>query len=352
MENFGAIRLARGTLGVMTDTGTTSATSPAEGRQKGSKEASAPAPGGPFFGWPTFVAKPFTYREGRDAGISARTLQSAEFRQIVWGVYVHSRVTVDGLTEARAIKRALPDHAFVSHLTAARLLGAVVPHTSRLHASVPRGHHRSSREHLVVHSSTRDPVDFRGLRVTSAIDTFLDCATLLDLVDLVILGDSLVKKRRTTPEQLLAGCAAARGRGVRRARKAAALVRSGVDSPMETRARLLRVLSGLPELETDIRFYDDQGNLQRRLDAGDRATRTAVEFDGRHHIEREETWEADIGRREEFEDKRWRIVTLTSKDIFTTPGETVKRLRRIFQQRGIPLGRPRDDWRRHFSGRE
>lgn len=324
----------------------------APSKPAGRKPGGPQTPKGPFFGWPAFVAKPFTYREGRDAGISARTLQSAEFRQIAWGIYVHSRVTVDGLTEARAIKRALPDHAFVSHLTAARLWGAVVPHTPHLHASVPRGHHRSSRTHLVVHSSTRDPVTFRGLRVTSGVDTFLDCATLLDLVDLVILGDGLVKKGRTTTERLVAACAAARGRGARRAREAAALVRSGVDSSMETRARLLRVLSGLPELETDIRFHDEQGILLRRLDAGDRKTRTAVEYDGRHHIERKETWEADIGRREEFEDQHWRIVTLVSKDIFTTPGATVERLRRIFRERGIPPGRPRDDWRRHFSERE
>jgi len=267
-------------------------------------------------------------------------------------VYVHARVKIDGLMEARAIDCALPDHAFASHLTAARVWGAVVPHTSHLHASVPRGRVRSSRANLVVHSSVREPVTFRGIRVTSAVDTFLDCARLLDLVDLVVLGDSLVKKKRTTPADLVAACEAASGRGARRAREAAALVRAGVDSGMETRARLLRVLAGLPELETDIRFYDDEGNLLRRLDAGDRSTRTAVEYDGRQHIDRQESWEADIERREEFEDEEWRIVSLVSKDIFVTPGKTVERLRRIFRKRGISVGSPRDDWCRHFPGRD
>ncbi|HLS45417.1 MAG TPA: hypothetical protein VK045_08275 [Ornithinicoccus sp.] len=204
----------------------------------------------------------------------------------------------------------------------------------------------------MVHSSERQPVTFRGFRVTSAVDTFLDCARLLDLVDLVILGDSLIKKKRTTPADLIAACQTANGRGARRARQAAALVRAGVDSPMETRARLLRVLSGLPELETDIRFYDEEGNLLRRLDSGDRRTRTAVEYDGRQHIERQDNWEADIERREGFEDDEWRIVPLVSKDIFVTPGKTVDRLRRIFRKRGIPVGPPRDTWRRHFPGRD
>lgn len=297
------------------------------------------------------VKKPFTYRQGIAADIPVRTLQSDEFCQLLWGIYLHSSVKQDGLTRARAVACALPSQAFVSHLTAARLWGAVVPHSPRLHGSVPRGLPRSSRAGLVVHSSARAPQTFHGLRVTSAVDTFLDCATLLDLVDLVILGDSLVRKCRTTPEKLVAWCGEARGRGSRSAREAAALVRAGVDSPMETRARLLRVFSGLPELETDIRFHDEQGEVVRRIDAGDRATRTAVEYDGRQHITREENWEADIERREEFEDRRWRIVTLVSKDIFVTPGDTVARLRRVFRERGMLLGRPRDDWRRHFPGR-
>src|SRR5690606_22198504 len=103
------------------------------------------------------------------------------------------------------------------------------------------------------------------------------------------------------------------GRGIRVARRAAGLVRAGVDSPMETRSRMLRVLSGLPELQTDLRFYWPNGDLRRRLDAGDRETRTAIEYDGRHHVERVAQWESDVLRREEFEDEEWRIMTLVSR---------------------------------------
>lgn len=301
--------------------------------------------------WPDFVVRPFTHREAKVAGIPARSLDSGDFCRLLRGVYIHAHVTADAVVEARAAILASAEGAFVSHHTAARLWGAVVPHVVRLHVSVPPGHRRSSRPDMVVHSSSRTPTTFRAVPVTTPVDTFLDCATALDLVDLVILGDSLVKRGRITPEQLLAGVQAGCGRGVRQARTAAALVRQGVDSPMETRARLLRVLSGLPELTTDIRFYGAHGNLVRRLDAGDRATRTAVEYDGRQHIQRQAHWEADIGRREEFEDAEWRIVTLVSKDIFDTPGLTVERLRRIFIKRGIPVGRPKQTWRRHFPGR-
>lgn len=303
-------------------------------------------PGAP----PKFTRQPFTPKKGREAGISRTELASGAYRQLLWGVHISAEVPVDPWIEAKAALVAAQAGAFVSHHTAARLWGGVVPDVPFAHVSVPTGMARSDRQDLVVHSSSRQPQTFRGVSVTSPLDTFLDCATALDLVDLVILGDRLVKKDRISLEDLVQGCAAATGRGCRRARRAASLVRAGVDSVMETRARLLRVLSGLPVLETDIRCYDEQGNLLRKLDAGDRATRTAVEYDGRHHVSREETWEADIGRREEFEDLQWRIVTLVSKDIFVTPGETVERLRRIFRLRGMTVGPPRDEWRRYFRG--
>lgn len=293
---------------------------------------------------------PFTHRQAKAAGVGRRELVSATYRKLLRGIYIRADMSVNAYVEARAALLAARDGAFVSHHTAARLWGGIVPHTPHLHVSVPRGQKRSPREDMAVHSSSRAPTTFRGLAVTTPLDTFLDCATALDLLDLVVLGDSLVKKDRITPARLVEGCRGATGRGARRARTAAALVRAGVDSPMESRARMLRVLSGLPELETDIRLLDRHGNLRRRLDAGDRQTRTAVEYDGRHHVAREEQWEADIGRREELEDDEWRIVTLTSKDIYKSPEETVERLRRIFRKRGMSVGPAKDEWRRYFPG--
>lgn len=297
------------------------------------------------------LTTPFTAQAARAAGLSRRRLE-ASCTQLVRGIYVRSTGAPDILTHARAaLLVAASPHAFVSHQLAARLYGAVVPSTSDLHVSVPPGTKRRRRDGVVVHSSARRSTIFRGVPVTLPAETFLDLARLLDLVELVVLGDSLVRRGRCSPAHLQSAAADFTGRGARRARRAAGLVRSGVDSPMETRSRMLRVLSGLPELETDIRFYDDSGRLRRRLDAGDRRTLTAVEYDGRHHVQREEQWEADLGRREQLEDEDWRIVTLISGHIYISPGTTVDRLRRIFRQRGIPVGPPRDEWRRFFPGR-
>lgn len=298
---------------------------------------------------------PFRWQEGIDAGIPRRALAGAGYRCVVAGVYIKAEVSLTPYLEARAALLVGGKDSFVSHHTAARLWGGIVPDGPSLHAAVAPGRSRSSHREVVVHQSGRRPTTFRGVRVTTASDTFLDLALHLPLVDLVILGDSLVRKGRITPELLVEAMDEATSRGKRLARRAAALVRKGVDSPMETRARMLRVLSGLPELETDIRFYEDDdpnGRLLRRLDSGDRETRTAVEYDGRQHIEREAAWEADLGRREEFEDEEWRIVTLVSKDIFKTPDRSVLRMARIFRARGMKIGPLSDEWRRHFPVRE
>lgn len=296
--------------------------------------------------------QPFTYRQGRTAGISRRKLESSAYRRLLTNVYVNSEVPVDALVEAKAALLAAQPGAFVTLHTAARLWGGVVPHSHLAHVGVPTGHGRKNREDLRTGWSSRTPVRFRGVRTTSAVDTFLDLASCLHLVDLVILGDSLVKRRRTTPAGLVEATHRASGRGIRVARRAAGLVRTGVDSPMETRSRMLRVLSGLPELQTDIRFYWPNGDLRRRLDAGDRATKTAAEYDGRQHVERVGQWESDVLRREEFEDEKWRIMTLVSKDIFVSPGLTIDRMATLFASRGMQMGPRKDEWRRYFPGRD
>ncbi|AXH94967.1 hypothetical protein [Ornithinimicrobium avium] len=184
-------------------------------------------------------------QEGLASGITHHALVTGKYRQLLRGVFVGHGTKVDGYVEARAALLVTHRSAFVSHHTAARLYGAVVPHCDKVHVSVPRGVSRADRSDVTVHASSRAPVLFRGQRTTSAQDTFLDLAAHLNLLDLVVLGDSLVRRKRATPEQLVRAAAEADGRGVRLARRAAGLVRTGVDSPMETRCRMLRVLSGL-----------------------------------------------------------------------------------------------------------
>jgi hypothetical protein len=100
------------------------------------------------------------------------------------------------------------------------------------------------------------PTTIDGLRVGTPVQAFLELASSLDLVELVVLGDSLVKPKHFTPEALLAAAAGWTRNGAARARKAAGFVRPGVDSPKESRLRMLLVLAGLPEPTVNLIIVD------------------------------------------------------------------------------------------------
>lgn len=297
------------------------------------------------------AARPFRAKVALAAGMTRRQLASRSYRRIIRGVYIDAHVTHDPLHDALAVMLVTGREAFVSHHTAARLFRGIVPDSPDLHASISGDLHRSRILGVRVHRSTRTPITFRGVPVTSPVDTFLDLAGHLGLVDLVVLGDSLVK--RGTPLEVLGRGAAAMSHGNRRlAMRAAALVREGVDSPMETRLRLLVVLAGLPEPEVNIKIFDDEGNLLRRIDMGYREARLGLEYDGRQHAESRTQYATDIRRREELMARTWHEWTAVSEDIFRTPAATLQRLIGVLAQYGVEVPRRLSDgWRAHFPER-
>ena len=267
------------------------------------------------------------------------------------GVHVERRVPVTLAVRIQAALLVVTPGSIVSHYTAATVWGGIVPAHPDIHISSPRN--RTRRDGITAHriKEGQEVVRFRGFRLTSPVQTFLDLAHCLTLVDLVVLGDSLVRRGRTTPAQLLSATRRHHGPYSRLARKAAALVRSGVDSAMETRLRLLIVLAGLPEPEVDHRVHDDDGTLLRRYDLSYLPYRLIIEYDGRQHAESEEQWLTDIGRDEALDDEQIRRLVVVSRDIYSTPEYTLARITRAMRRAGMPVPRLGDEWRGHFPGR-
>lgn len=294
---------------------------------------------------------PVTYAEARAAGIPRRSLQGPDYLRIARGLYIPADPGPTPVVLARAALKVAGPHAFVSHHLAAGVHGGAVPHTELLHVSVPQRHRRSSPDGLTIHVSGRTPVWWAGVPLTSPADTFLDLASHLDLVDLVVLGDSLVRAERASTRALVRAAETARGRGARRARRAAAYVRAGTDSVMETRARMLLVLGGLPEPVVNLPLTDPDGIVRRRLDLAYPEVKVAVEYDGRQHAESRRQWEADVVRREELAVAGWRVLTVLAKDVYRTPGRTLRRVHATLVDRGGRPGPLREDWRRHFPDR-
>ncbi|WP_153397073.1 DUF559 domain-containing protein [Ornithinicoccus halotolerans] len=294
----------------------------------------------------------FTWRQGLAAGHSWRELRGPRFQRLLRNVYAPRGATVDVVVLVRAARLVVGEHAVASHETAARIWGAAVPPVDEVHLTVPPGTRRARREGVRVHAGARRAVVRSGVPVTTPAETFLDLSARLRFVDLVILGDSLVQAGATTPDELRAAAATWRGRNRRLAHRAAALVRAGAESPMETRARLLLVLSGLPEPVLNHALADEDGVLLRRLDLAYVRARLAIEYDGRHHAESTRQWQGDIRRREELDRWGWRVVVLTASDIFRTPEETLRRVRLAMADCGMRVPPMRDEWRRHFPERQ
>ncbi len=255
---------------------------------------------------------------------------------------------------ARSALLVTGQHAVVSHHTAAEVLGGVVPEQSHVHVTVSRAARRPKAVGIRAHvaSGKLRTCDLGGVRVTTAAQTFLDLSPVLGLVDLVVLGDSLVRNGRCTPEELRVTATGHRGRGAVLARRAADLVRAEVDSPMESRARVLVVLGGLPEPAVNLKVRE-AGRVLYRIDMGYEEVRVGLEYDGRHHAEDEHQWGHDIRRREHLDARDWRLLVLRSPDIYRTPRDTLRRVVALLRSRGMDVRMPRAgaEWERHFPTR-
>lgn len=300
--------------------------------------------------------KPFTKAEAMQAGIDPKHLASKAYRRLLVNVYVDSSVPLTPALCAEAPLAVAPVTAWASHTSAARIIGAPVPALPGEHVSVLSAGERLNRAGVRCHVADGTSLIWNrhGVRISAPRQMFVELATQLGLIDLVVVGDWLVKNRQVTLGELREFCASSPHRGARDARRAAAYVRERVDSPMETRVRMLLVLAGLPEPEVNLTIRDVDGEPKRRYDLSWPGVKVIVEYDGRHHIDRIEEWEADLERRESIDDDGWRILVLISKNIYDRPDLTIERVARVLRSRRLP-GVPRvlsDEWRPHFPVRE
>lgn len=297
------------------------------------------------------TSRPFTRQQALAAGIGVSALRSRAFRRLFTGVFVGADATVTPRLRALAARLTFAEDAWVSHASAARVYGAPIPVLPEEHVSVLRRRDRRDRAGVVCHLGRAPVVRIvDGARVSDYPQLFVELASQLTLVDLVIVGDFLVRQRKIAVAALRAFCERQSGAGVRLARRAADFVRAGVDSPMETRLRMLIVLAGLPEPVVNLEVRSADGWLLRKYDLSWPAQRIAIEYDGRLHVERETQWQKDLERREASDDDGWRTLVMTSRDVFRTPEDALERIWRLARLRKVPgtPSRLKDDWRQHF----
>lgn len=288
------------------------------------------------------------------AGVTEWDLKTRKYRRLFQGVYVHRDSTLNEWVRATAalLLHDDDDKAAASHHTAARIWGGVVPDDGEVHITAVGVRRRvlGIRAHRVKVGGQQCR-RIHGLPLTTPTQTFLDLGAELGLVDLVVLGDSLIKASLVTPEGLTAAAESVQGRGRRMLRRAARLVRRDVDSPMESRLRALIVLAGLPEPTVNHKIRRPDGSVRFRFDLSYPDHHLVIEYDGRQHAESAEQWDWDVDRREWMDHEKWRIVIVRSRDLFNTPGQTLQRIISAMRDQGMSVPRLSEEWRLHFRAR-
>lgn len=153
---------------------------------------------------------------------------------------------------------------------------------------------------------------WQGRRLTSPERTFLDLAQVLELVDLVAVGDVILRRRLAAREDLAAMLAwAHRRRGVRRARRALELLDPKSRSPQESRVRAELAEAGLPTPEVCAIILDSQGGFLAEGDLVWRGYKVLVEYDGEVHLD-ERVRRKDAVRRNQVAQEGWLHLVYTA----------------------------------------
>jgi hypothetical protein len=241
------------------------------------------------------------------------------------GVLIPARAVAAYDVRCRAALSTQRDDAVVWRRSAAALhdLPYVPPEWSGSKAAVEVAAQRDDLTHSARRGMQRricrlDGVDVTlidGMRVTSVARTLADLSRDHPRALMVGLMDAAVRDGRCSIEDLSAVLPRLFGlRGVVRARGAISLVRAGVDSPGESRARLAVVDADLPEPDLRLELWDDSV-LIARGDLGYRRWLIWLEYDGfAVHVE-QRNFRNDRHRDRWLVRRGWEVMRLSDLDI-------------------------------------
>ncbi len=280
---------------------------------------------------PPLPPGPLSLAQARRLGLADHQWRLPDLRRTTRSVRSIAEPTTTR-QRAAAFALALPADVVFSHLTAAQLWGLPLP--AHLEAQValdvmrPSGSGRIERRGCVSHrgAERRRTTTLHGVRVTSLVDTWVDLGEVagrgLGRDDLVVVGDVVAGRCASAPSgsaaaaQPMADALAARvrPRNKRLLCEALALVRPGVRSPMETRARLVFHDAGFPEPEVNGPVHAAGGGWLAEGDLVWRGQRVIGEYQGEVHAGRAAR-SADAYRQGILGDEGWTVLELFSEDL-------------------------------------
>ena len=257
---------------------------------------------------PELTRGPFTVEAARRAGLSTKVLRGRRFTSPHRGV--HRLATGDGdfRMAVHAARLVLPPGTLATGVTGLQLHGVEIGDVAPLHfvtthpGPIRRPTLRVTRVSVLPEAWDEVVVVPEHCWLVAALD--------LNLLDLVIAADWLLRLRLLNLRTLESYVVASRSRGSGIARRAIGLVRERVDSPRETWLRLCLVLAGLPTPDCNPTIRGD--GVSWRVDLVYRGFRIVIEYEGDQHRLDRDQWNLDIERQEGFTRNRWVLLRITA----------------------------------------
>ena len=178
-------------------------------------------------------------------------------------------------------------------------------------------------------------VERGGMPVTSPLRTVVDLGGRLPQVEAVVAADMALQKRLVRLADLQQYVARHAGRkGIARLRRVTELTEPAAESAMETRLRLLLVLSGLPRPQAQVTIHDDGGRFLGRPDLCYPDQRLCLEYDGGTH---RDSLIEDNRRQNRLMNAGFRLLRFTAPDIQRNPDAAVALVRAALNAPNGPL---------------
>lgn len=272
---------------------------------------------------------PITIADAERVGLERHQLRPPNWRRIDCGAYVWAGLALDRRVELAALLRRLPSGCVFSGQTAAGLLGFDAGAGADVEVTAPPGVSVRRRPGLAVHVARLDPADVvthRSLPLTGPLRTCFDLGRRLPLVDAVAALDSAIQRRVAAIEALRSYVGRQPPlRGLRAARRAAELAEAGVESPMESRLRMILVLGGLPPPRVQVELRGPHGEFLARPDLLYPTARLAIEYDGAAH---RDTLVTDNRRQNRLLAAGYSLLRYTASDVYGRPDAILEDVRR------------------------
>ncbi len=284
------------------------------------------------------ASRPFPISRASTLGVSRKMLRGRGFQRLQRGVYATAdRAPAVGELVGAALL-VLPSDAVAISVTGLMLYGVDVADLLPMRFASRHPHH-VRRSGIVVSRVADLPSQRRGQPFLATPEhCFVTAAQSLNVLELVIAGDWLIRLGLTSPARLVTTAEETRVRGSRLARRAAGLVRRRVDSPRESRLRICLVLAGLPTPQCNLTLGTNDYPIGT-VDLVYEEFKVILEYEGDQHRVDRQQWNIDIDRTEEFTAEGYLVIRITAQRM-KRPRHVVGKVFNALRQRGYPGPEP------------